>query len=36
VHIADQERQLVEGGSDVLQLMNLLAMCMRTFAVPKN
>jgi len=36
VHIADQERQLVEGGSDMLQLMNLLAFCMRTFAQPKN
>ena len=28
--------QLVEGGSDMLQLMNLLAFCMRTFAQPKN
>jgi len=26
----------VEGGSDALQLMNLLAFCTRTFAVPKN
>ena len=31
-----QERQLVEGGSDALQLMNLLAFCTRTCALPKN
>ena len=31
-----QERQLVEGGSDALQLMNLLAFCTRTFALPKH
>ena len=33
---AETERQLIEGGSDMLQLMNLLAFCMRTFAAPKN
>jgi len=36
VQIADQERQLVEGGSDTLQLMNLLAFCTRIFAAPKQ
>ena len=27
---------LIEGGSDALQLMNLLAFCTRTFALPKH
>jgi len=36
VHLAEAERQLIEGGSDMLQLMNLLAFCTRTFSAPKN
>tara|TARA_B110001452_G_scaffold33372_1_gene25873 strand:+ start:459 stop:1598 length:1140 start_codon:yes stop_codon:yes gene_type:complete len=36
VHLAETERQLIEGGSDMLQLMNVLAFVMRTFAQPKN
>ena len=29
-------KQLIEGGSDMLQLMNLLAFCSRTFAAQKQ
>ena len=36
VHLAETERQLIEGGSDMLQLMNMLAFVMRTFSQPKN
>ena len=36
VHLAETEKQLIEGGSDMLQLMNLLAFCSRTFATQKQ
>jgi replication factor C subunit 2/4 len=35
LQIAELEKQLVEGGSDMLQLMNLLAFCMRQMCGPK-
>ena len=35
LQIAELEKQLVEGGSDMLQLMNLLAFCMRQMSGPK-